>query len=269
MSNYTVSLLGGVCGDIIGSAYEGRHTKNPDFKLFTPRSRFTDDTVMTIAVAEWLIIGRPLPRIMQTWGRRYPHAGYGGMFRRWLNAPIPQPYNSFGNGSAMRVSPVGWACNTLAETLEKAKQSAEVTHNHPEGIKGAQAVAAAIFLARTGHTKAEIKDYITATFGYNLDRTCEELRPNYHFDVTCQGSVPESIIAFLDSSDYETAIRLAISMGGDADTMGAITGAIAAAYYGQIPSAIAYECTHRLPSDIVHTISTFIHHITPTTPNPA
>ena len=258
MKDYSIALLGAICGDIIGSAYERFTTKKLTFELFYPYSRFTDDTVMTIAIADWIMTGNKLPFVMQDWGRnRYPRAGYGGMFRRWLCSANPEPYNSFGNGSAMRVSPVGWAYDTLEETLEKAKESAEPTHNHPEGVKGAQATAAAIFLARTGHSKAEIKDYITATFGYNLDRTCEEIRPQYEFDVTCQGSVPESIIAFLESTDYESAIRLAVAMGGDADTMGAITGGIAAAFYGEIPANIKNECLNRLPDDIKKVISDF------------
>ena len=168
--------------------------------LFTPFSEFTDDTVMTVANADWLLTNDSLFGIMQDYGNRYPCAGYGGMFLNWLRTDDPQPYNSFGNGSAMRVSPVGWAFDTLEETLQKAKESAELTHNHPEGIKGAQATAAAIFMARTGESKEEIKSYIETTFGYNLSRTCDEIRPNYQFDVTCQGSVPESIIAFLEST---------------------------------------------------------------------
>ena len=205
-------LCGAMAGDIIGSFYEFNATKKYDFYLFTPFSKFTDDTVMTVANADWLITGDSLLGVMQDYGNRYPHAGYGGMFRTWLKEDEPKPYNSFGNGSAMRVSPVGWAFDTLEKTLEAAKQSAEVTHNHPEGIKGAQATAACIFMARTGKSKQEIKEYIVSTFGYNLNRTCDEIRPDYHFDVTCQGSVPESIIAFLESVDFENAIRLAVSL---------------------------------------------------------
>lgn len=192
-------LCGAIAGDIIGSIYEFRPFKNTDFSLFSDSSEFTDDTVMTIANADWLLSGDSLLGIMQDWGNRYPTAGYGGMFLEWLQTYDPQPYNSFGNGSAMRVSPVGWAFDTLEETLEAAKQSAEITHNHLEGIKGAQATAACIFLARTGKSKQEIKEYIESTFCYNLSCTCDEIRPNYCFDVTCQGSVPESIIAFLDN----------------------------------------------------------------------
>ena len=194
---------------------------------------------------------------MQDYGKRYPTAGYGGMFKDWLKTNNPKPYNSFGNGSAMRVSPVGWAFNTLEETLEAAKQSAEITHNHPEGIKGAQATAACIFLARTGKCKKEIKEYVEDQFGYNLSRTCDEIRPTYKFDGSCQGTVPESIIAFLESTDFESAIRLTISLGGDADTMGAITGAIAEAFYGGVPEYIKEEVMKRLPNEFVDVIQEF------------
>ena len=250
-------LCGAMSGDIIGSFYEFNATKKYDFYLFTPFSKFTDDTVMTVANADWLITGDSLLGVMQDYGNRYPHAGYGGMFRAWLREDDPKPYNSFGNGSAMRVSPVGWAFDTLEETLEAAKQSAEVTHNHPEGIKGAQATVACIFMARTGKSKQEIKEYIENTFGYNLNRTCDEIRPDYHFDVTCQGSVPESIITFLESTDFESAIRLAVSMGGDADTMGAITGGIAEAYYGGVPEHIRKEVLKRLPNEFIDVMQKF------------
>lgn len=252
-----IPLMGAICGDIIGSAYEGRRTKRFDFQMFTHKSRFTDDTVMTIAVADWILSGKDLVECVQMWGNRYPRAGYGGMFRSWLNAVKPQPYNSFGNGSAMRVCAVGWAFDDIETVLEKAKESAEITHNHPEGIKGAQATAAAVFLARTGKSKNEIKEYIKEKFGYFLDRTTNEIRPSYHFDVSCQGSVPESIIAFLESSDYETAVRLAVSLGGDADTMGAIAGSIAAAYYKAINQFILSECWNRLPPDIKTVVTQF------------
>lgn len=250
-------LCGAIAGDIIGSVYEWHTTKNTDFYLFTLSSKFTDDTVMTVANADWLLTGDSLLGVMQDYGNRYPHAGYGGMFRSWLREDEPKPYNSFGNGSAMRVSPVGWAFDTLEETLEAAKQSAEITHNHPEGIKGAQATAACIFMARTGKSKQEIKDYIEKRFGYNLSRTCDEIRPTYDFDVTCQGSVPESIIAFLESTDFESAIRLAVSLGGDADTMGAITGGIAEAYYGGVSEHIRKEVLKRLPNEFIVVMQKF------------
>ena len=249
-------ILGAIAGDIIGSAYEFYATKNYDFLLFSDSSEYTDDTVMTVANAEWLLSGDSLFGIMQDFGNRYP-AGYGGMFWEWLHAYDPQPYNSWGNGSAMRVSPVGWAFDTLEETLEAAKESAEITHNHPEGIKGAQATAACIFLARTSKSKQEIKEYIEQTFGYNLSRTCDEIRPTYLFDESCQGTVPESIIAFLESTDFENAIRLAVSLGGDADTMGAITGGIAEAYYGGVPEHTRKEVLKRLPNEFIEVMQKF------------
>ena len=249
-------LLGAIAGDIIGSVYEFRPFKETTFPLFCDSSEYTDDTVMTVANAEWLLSGDSLFGIMQDFGNRYP-AGYGGMFWEWLHAYDPQPYNSWGNGSAMRVSPVGWAFETLEETLEAAKQSAEITHNHPEGIKGAQATAACIFMARTGKSKQEIKEYIEDYFGYDLSKNCDEIRPTYQFDETCQGTVPESIIAFLDSTDFESAIRLAVSLGGDADTMGAITGGIAEAYYGDVPEHIRKEVLKRLPNEFIEVMQKF------------
>lgn len=251
-------LLGAIAGDVIGSYYEFLPTHTVDFKLFNGSSSyFTDDTVMTVANADWLLTGDNLLGIMQDYGNRYINAGYGSMFFEWLREDDPKPYNSFGNGSAMRVSPVGWVFDTLEETLEAAKQSAEVTHNHPEGIKGAQAVAASIYMARTGCTKQEIKDYVETKFGYDLDRTCNEIRKTYGFDETCQGSVPESIIAFLESTDYENAIRLTISLNGDADTMGAITGGIAEAFYKEIPANIKEEVTKRLPDEFIMVMRQF------------
>lgn len=250
-------LLGAIAGDVIGSVYEFCPHKSTDIKLFLFDSKFTDDTVMTVAVAEWLLRGNELVETMQKWGRKYPYSGYGQKFIFWLADPNPQPYNSWGNGSAMRVSPVGWACDTLEETLEMAKRSAEVSHNHPEGIKGAQATAACIYLARTGKKKAEIKEYVERTFGYDLNRHCDDMRMTYRHNESCQGSVPESIIAFLESDDYESAIRLAVSLGGDADTMAAIAGGIAEAYYGGVPSYIKKEIIARLPQEMVDTMSDF------------
>ncbi|MBQ6799516.1 MAG: DUF1810 family protein [Bacteroidaceae bacterium] len=250
-------LLGAIAGDVIGSVYEFRPCRSTDFALFLDYSEYTDDTVMTIANADWLLTGDSLLGIMQDYGNRYPMAGYGGMFYNWLKSRDPKPYNSWGNGSAMRISPVGWAFDTLEETLEAAKLSAEVTHNHPEGIKGAQATAACIWMARKGKSKQEIKEYVEREFGYDLSRTCNEIRPAYRFDVTCQGSVPESIIAFLESTDYESAIRLAISLGGDADTMGAITGGIAEAFYGGVPEHIRKEVLKRLPEEFVEVMKRF------------
>lgn len=250
-------LAGAAAGDIIGSVYEWRGCKTPDFPLFGKDSKFTDDTVMTVANVRWLLEKGSLTDIMQDLGRRYPHAGYGGMFKKWLKEEYPQPYNSFGNGAAMRVSPVGWVFGTLEETLDAARESASVTHNHPEGIKGAQAAAACIFLARKNHPKEAIKAYIEETFHYNLDRTCDEIRPAYRFDSRCQGSVPESIIAFLESADYESAVRLAVSLGGDTDTMAAIAGSIAEAYYGGVPETIREEALKRLPEEFADLLQRF------------
>ena len=186
---------------------------------------------------------------MRRLGKAYPNAGYGGMFGRWLRAEHPQPYGSFGNGSAMRVAAAGWLFDTLDKTLELAKVTAEVTHNHPEGIKGAQATAAAIFLARTGHSKPEIRQYVEQTFGYDLSRTCDEIRPGYRHVETCQQTVPEAIIAFLESTGFEDALRNAVSLGGDSDTLACITGGIAEAFYG-MPSELQQETLKRLPEEM-------------------
>lgn len=241
-------ITGAIIGDIIGSFYEFCNCKSTNISLFTGSSQFTDDTVMTIAVADWLLSEVPLQKTMSDWGQEYPNKGYGGMFYEWLfYSKDKEPYNSFGNGAGMRVSPCGYYANSIEEALELARQSAEVTHNHPEGIKGAQAIASAIFWAREHKAKDEIRDYIEKTFGYNLHRTCDEIRPTYQFDETCQGSCPEAIIAFLDSRDYESAIRLAISLGGDSDTIACMAGGIAAAYYGIPAWMIKYIASEYLP----------------------
>ena len=250
-------LLGAVAGDVIGSAYEWHPTKSMDFELFTPHADFTDDTVMTLAVADWLLNGGDLACIMQSYGRRYPHRGYGGRFRTWLGERHPQPYMSFGNGSAMRVSPVGLYASTLEEALELARISASVTHDHPEGIKGAQAIAACVYLRKAGRNEEEIKKYVVQEFGYDLDIRLEDIRDHYTFDVTCQGTVPESIIAFMESTDYESAIRLTVSLNGDADTMGAITGGIAEAFYKEIPAHIEEEVMKRLPDEFIEVMKRF------------
>jgi ADP-ribosylglycohydrolase len=231
-------MIGAIAGDIIGSVYERRGIKSKDFPLFSQGCRFTDDSVLTIALADTIITGTGYEKLMKEYYHRYPHAGYGGMFRRWAQDPDNKPYNSFGNGSAMRISPVGFAFETLEDVLEKARLYTEITHNHPEGIKGAQAAAAAIFMARTGGSKGDIRRFIEDTYHYDLSRTLDEIRPGYGFDVTCQGSVPEAIIAFLESTSYEDAIRNAISLGGDSDTQACITGGIAQAFYGGIPKHI-------------------------------
>ena len=232
-------LYGTIFGDIAGSSYEFNPVKSDKFDLITSKSRFTDDTVMSLAVANWLMGDRKqdtLVKEMQYMGGRYPRAGFGGMFRKWLVSDNPVPYNSFGNGSAMRVSPCAWAATSLEEAEHLAKKSAMITHNHPEGIKGAQSVAAAIYLAKIGKSKEEIKEYIKDKYGYNLDRTVQDIKTSgYRFNETCQGSVPEAIVCFLESTDYEDCIRKVISIKGDSDTQATIAGSIAEAYYKSIP----------------------------------
>ena len=254
-------MLGAIIGDVVGSVYEGHNTKDYNFHLLTPRSRFTDDTVMTLAVAKWLTEDEThsheyLVKCMRELGLKYPWAGYGGNFKRWLIQREPQPYNSWGNGSGMRVSPVGFYARSLDEALELAKISAEVTHNHPEGIKGAQAVAAAVFLTRQGTSKEKLREYLETTFGYGLHRTIDGIRPNYTFDVSCMGSVPEAIIAYLDSHDFESTIRNAVSIGGDSDTIAAMAGAIAQAAY-DMPKALAGYCYGLLTPTLRHILNNF------------
>lgn len=260
----TPSLMGAIIGDMVGSIYEFNPIKTKDFPLMSQRMDYTDDTIMTIAVADWLMHDethskKKLVDTMRKWGQKYPNpmGAYGGSFSGWLTSKDPQPYNSWGNGSAMRVSAVGYWSKNLEECLELAKTTAEVTHNHPEGIKGAQATAAAIFLARNGRALKDIKEFIETTFGYNLSRTCDEIRKTYHFDPSCQGTVPESIIAVLESTDYEDAIKTVVSLGGDADTMGAITGAIAYAHYRSIPRELAQFAKDKLPEDMLDIVFEF------------
>ena len=252
-------MLGAIAGDIIGSAHEWKSVKYVDFPLFHPDARFTDDTVLTVATAHAILDGSPADYASAylRFGRRYPHAGYGESFRKWLRASDPRPYGSWGNGSAMRVSPVGWAFDTVEDVLREAERSASVTHDHGEGVKGAQAVALAVFRARTGASKEAIRDELTTRFHYDLRRTVYEIRPEYAFDVSCQGSVPEAIIAFLDSSDLESAIRLAVSLGGDSDTQACIAGAIAQAFYGEMPEAIVAGVRERLPEDLLEVVDAF------------
>lgn len=262
---YENRILGGIVGDIIGSTREWENVKIEDFELFPEGSRFTDDTVMTLAVAQWLMTDPEhteagLIKCMQFLGRKYPNAGYGGMFRKWLKSENPQPYGSFGNGSAMRVSPVGLYANSMEEVLELARVAASVTHNHPEGIKGAQAIAACIFIKRTEKldVAGKMKRFVKKHFGYNLDVDLREIRPDYGFDVTCQGSVPISIMAFLrEPYDAEKAIRLAISMGGDSDTIGCMTSSIAATQRpftissSYLSSDIENKCRELLTPDLL------------------
>jgi len=260
-------MYGAILGDMIGSPYEfDMGNKSKDFPLFSERSTFTDDTVMTIAVGWVFLDVQPgadegwiryrLIREMQRFGKMFPDAGYGGMFRRWLRDRDPQPYNSFGNGSAMRVSAAAWLYNDIESVRRMAKLSAEVTHNHPEGIKGAEATAAAIFLARTGKSKAEIKAYIEENFGYDLSRTCDEIRPNYRHVESCQETVPEAITAFLEGETFEDVIRTAVSLGGDCDTLTCIAGSIAEGFYG-VPEELKQECRNRLPAQLLQVLSRF------------
>ncbi len=243
-------MIGAIAGDIIGSIYEQRQIKTKDFPLFDARCRFTDDTVLTVAVADAILSGAPYLDSVRRIGRRYPYAGYGGSFFRWLHSNDSRPYNSWGNGSAMRVSPVGFAFQTEDEVLRQARMTAEITHNHPEGIKGAEATALAVFLARTGHDKGAIRSRIKTLFGYDLDRTVDDIRPSYSFDVSCQGTVPEAIVSFLDSESYEDAVRNAISLGGDSDTLACITGGMAEAFYGSVPREISAKVEEILTPDL-------------------
>ncbi len=243
-------MIGAIAGDIIGSVYEQHQIKTKDFPLFDPHCNFTDDTVLTVAIADAILTGKPYVDSVRRLGRRYPHAGYGGSFIHWLHTPDAGPYNSWGNGSAMRVSPVGFAFTTEEEVLAQANATAEITHNHPEGIKGAQATALAVFLARTGSDKETIRSRIIDQFAYDLDRTVEDIRPAYRFDISCQGTVPAALVAFLDSESYEDAVRNAISLGGDSDTLACITGGIAEAFYGDIPEGVFTKVKELLTPDL-------------------
>ena len=231
-------MIGAIAGDIIGSVYEFDPIKTKEFPLFSPGSRFTDDSVLTVAVAEAIMKGDEYARARRRIGRDYPNSSYGQHFYYWLMEDDVGPYNSFGNGAAMRVSPVGFAYDDEEEVLAESARTAEVSHNHPEGVKGAQATALAVFLARHGGAKDDIKSEIETRFGYDLDRTLETIRPGYSFDVTCRGTVPEAIISFLEATSFEDAIRNAVSLGGDSDTLACITGGIAHAYYGGVPGGV-------------------------------
>jgi ADP-ribosylglycohydrolase len=250
-------MLGAIAGDIIGSPYERHPHKSVDFPLFTDRSRFTDDTVMTVATAHAILTGTSYEDAYLLFGRRYPRAGYGRSFAEWLRSENPQPYGSWGNGSAMRVSPIGWAFDDVDRVLAEAERSALPTHGHPEGVKGAQAVALAVFLARIGMSKGEIRDDLQGRFGYDFQRTVEQIRPAYHFEVSCQGSVPEAIVAFMDSTDWESAVRLAVSLGGDADTQACIAGAVAEAFYKGVPQIVRATVPTFLPDDLRRVVEEF------------
>ena len=260
-------MFGAILGDVIGSVYEfDRSPKIKEFPLFQRGSVFTDDSVMTIAVAEALMsignhpetdaVKAAVIRSMKQWGRAYPNAGYGVRFIQWLFSDSSQAYNSWGNGSAMRTSSVGWLYETMEETRRIARAAAEVTHNHPEGIKGAEAVSAAIFLARTGSSKEDIRRYAVSEFGYDLSRTCDEIRPSYHHVESCQETVPEALTAFLEGTDFEDVIRTAVSLGGDCDTLTCIAGAIAEAYYG-VPQGLKQECVKRITPQMAGVLKEF------------
>ena len=250
-------MIGAITGDVVGSVYERRPIKTVDFPLFHPRATFTDDTVLTVAIAEAILTDGAYASALKRYGREYPVAGYGAAFLHWLFSERSEPYNSWGNGSAMRVSPVGFAFDSVEEVLAEAAQTAAVTHDHPEGIKGAQATALAIYLARTGESKETIRQEIAGRFGYDLDRTVDEIRPGYRFDVSCQGSVPESILAFLESTDFEDAIRKAVSLGGDSDTMACIAGGIAQGFYRSVATRITDQVRARLPEPFLRVIDDF------------
>lgn len=246
-------MLGAAIGDIVGSRFEFANHKSTEFTLFHPHSNYTDDTICTVAVAEWVLNGceDDLAATLQRWCRRYPNpeGAYGARFSHWIDAEYPLPYGSWGNGSAMRVSAVGWAFDNLPETLAQAAASAAVTHNHPEGIKGAQAVAAVMWWARQGQRKGWIRQAVSSEFGYDLSLSCAQIRPDYRFDESCQGTVPQAITAFLEARDFEHAIRLAVSLGGDSDTLAAITGAMAEAAH-PIPRPLREAALVILPRDL-------------------
>ncbi len=250
-------MIGAIIGDIIGSYYEHNPTKDYHFTTFISGSDFTDDTVLTIATADALLNRKPYKKTYLTWARNFPEKGYGGRFHEWMQQENPQPYHSFGNGSAMRISPVGFLGKDQTQVLEEASKSARVSHDHPEGIKGAQATALAVFLAFRGDDKKIIKETLEKKFDYNLSRKYSSFQPQYQFNVTCQGSVPEAIIAFLESEDFESAIRLAVSLGGDADTQAAIAGGIAEAFYQEIPAEWRIKALDILPEEINRIIDQF------------
>jgi ADP-ribosylglycohydrolase len=257
LQNGGILMLGSIAGDIIGSVYEWNRIKTKDFPLFQPHSIFTDDSVLTIAIAEAIQNQSDYRATVLKYGRCYPHAGYGGAFQQWLLTTEPEPYESWGNGSAMRVSAVGFAFSDEATVLTEAKLTAAFTHNHPEGIKGAQATALAVFMAKHGNTKAEIRDAISSRFQYDLSRTMDEIREDYSFQVSCQKSVPEAILSFLESSSWEDAIRNAISLGGDSDTLACIAGGIAEAFYRDMALTVLREVRSRLTEELWVSASSF------------
>jgi len=250
-------MLGAIVGDVIGSVYERHGVRTTDFPLLRAESTFTDDTVLSVATAEVLLRGGDYAAAYRSWFRRFPERGYGDRFREWAAAEGAGPYGSLGNGSAMRVSPVAWAFDTLEEVLAEARRSAAVTHDHPEGIRGAQAVAAATFLARTGAGKGQIRATVEESFAYDLSAPLDAIRPTYRFDATCPGSVPQALRAFLEATDFESAVRLAVSLGGDSDTLACMAGAVAEAYYGGVPAALQSQVLGILPQELAGVVRAF------------
>jgi len=250
-------MLGAIAGDIIGSVYEWNNIKSKEFTLFSPKAFFTDDSVLTVALADAILNDSDYGQLLKEYHRRYPNAGYGGSFNAWAISSNSKPYNSWGNGSAMRTSPVGYAFDNLDKVLLKAEYYASFTHNHPEGIKGAQATSAATFLARTGISKDDIKSFITERFNYDLTKSIEDIRPTYEFNESCQQTVPQAITAFLESDSYEDAIRNAISLGGDSDTLACITGGIAEAYYGELTKDVTETASNILDDDLNRVVEQF------------
>ena len=261
-------MYGAILGDMIGAPYEFDHgSKTKDFEMFNSQVRYTDDTAMTLAIAKAIMeagidadeetMKKGFVAWMQNIGNRYAMGEYGGRFSGWIHSDNPQPYNSWGNGSAMRVSSVGWFFDSLDRTREVARWSAEVTHNHPEGVKGAESVAAAIYLARTGSSKEEIKQYVQDNFGYDFSRTCDEIRPTYHHVESCQETVPEAFTAFFEGNDFEDVIRTAVSLGGDCDTLTCIAGGMAEAFYG-VPDDMKAECRKHLPRELCGILDEFL-----------
>lgn len=243
-------MIGAIAGDIVGSIYEWNNIKTKEFPLFGSNCDFTDDTVLTVALADSILTGEPYRNNLKRYYVHYPGRGYGGGFRAWAESSSVEPYNSWGNGAAMRISPVGYAYGDIATVLRKAEEFTAVTHNHPEGIKGGQATAAAVFLARTGTSREGIRAFVEKTFGYDLSRHTDEIRPTYKFNESSQRTVPQAIRAFLDSTDFEDAIRIAISLGGDSDTLACITGGIAQAFYGGVPREIEEQVYAILDEDM-------------------
>jgi ADP-ribosylglycohydrolase len=241
MSKGGGKMIGAIAGDIIGSVYEWNNIKTKEFPLFSPQCFFTDDTVLTVALADSILTGTSYVENLKQFFQWYPDRGYGNRFHHWASQANPQPYNSWGNGAAMRISPVGYAYDDLETVLTKAAEFTAVTHNHPEGIKGGQATAAAIFLGRMGQSKLEIKTYIESQFGYDLSRSVDDIRPTYAFTESSQETVPQAIRAWFEATDFEDAVRTAVSLGGDTDTLTCITGGIAQAFYGGVPAAIATQ----------------------------